>query len=594
MKRINGRQAEDRIIHKQFIKSEVSWSFSDISMSIGSMIDLFFISTYIGVNGVTALGLVSPLFLFIELIGTLVGNGARTKVNSLIGAGKLKESNRVFSDSLILSGTAAVIIGIIIALFSSGMANLLGARDPEIAQMTSQYIIGYLIGYPFCTLIRVLTPYLQIEGLYNLINTTALLTTVVDVIGDALVVFVFKGGMFEIALATAAGNIIPFLVGTIYYASRKDSASFRLSLKGFSPKLCLEMIKLGAPNGIARGSSAVSGMLVNNILASLNMPYLIAASSVFNQVSNFFRLSWLAPADAMLAFVGVFVGEEDKNSIKLTQRIALLHGLILCGIFTVFLFLCNEFVTGIFLRTSDPEAFRLASECIRISCLSLPFNVLIYLFIDQLIAVKKIKAANIYSCISKLSIVPITYIMIQFVGYTGAWTAKILNMVVLTLILVIWILLNKEGDTLSDKMLLLPRTFGVSPDDEISIIATTTKEIMHLSQIAILFAVEHGSDDERAKLYGLVTEELSIFLSEHGFKDDKEHSINARLVAKNEDLIIRMRDDCKILNLKNYYQMVSEGDDPTTKDIGLSIIFKASKEVQYTATFGTNNLIIRM
>ena len=131
-------------------------------------------------------------------------------------------------------------------------------------------------------------------------------------------------------------------------------------------------------------------------------------------------------------------------------------------------------------------------------------------------------------------------------------------------------------------------------EHEISIIATTTKEIMHLSQIAILFAVEHGSDDERAKLYGLVTEELSIFLSEHGFKDDKEHSINARLVAKNEDLIIRMRDDCKILNLKNYYQMVSEGDDPTTKDIGLSIIFKASKEVQYTATFGTNNLIIRM
>ena len=150
------------------------------------------------------------------------------------------------------------------------------------------------------------------------------------------------------------------------------------------------------------------------------------------------------------------------------------------------------------------------------------------------------------------------------------------------------------GKTFSDKMLLMPSDFGVTEEDEISVMATTTKEIMHLSQVAILFAVEHGSDEDRARLYGLVTEELSIFLSDHGFKDGKEHTINARLVAKNEDLIIRMRDDCKLLNLTDYYQLLSDKVDPNSGDIGLPIIFKASKEVKYTPTFGANNLIIRM
>lgn len=38
---------------------------------------------------------------------------------------------------------------------------------------------------------------------------------------------------------------------------------------------------------------------------------------------------------------------------------------------------------------------------------------------------------------------------------------------------------------------------------------------------------EPGADKKRAMTYGLITEELSVFLAEHGFKDGKEHHINA-------------------------------------------------------------------
>ena len=600
MKRINGKEEQNRIIHKLFLKSEVSWAFSDISKSIGPMVDLFFVSAFIGVNGVTVLGFVAPLFLFIELVGTMIANGARNKVSSMIGAGKLEESNRVFSDSLILTAGLTIVIGLIVGIFSSGLATLLGARDPEIAQMTSRYIIGFLFGYPFATLTRVLTPYLQIEGQYKRVNATALSTTIIDIVGDAIVVFVLKGGMLEIGLATAIGNIIPFFIGASYYMGKNKSASFSLKLKGFSPKLCLEMLKLGAPNGVTKGSCAIGGIVINNMLASLNMPYLVAATGVFNQIQNFLRASYLAPADTLLAFVPVFIGEEDKDSIKLSQKIAIVHSLIMTSIVAILLFFGNGIVANLFLKTDDPEAFRLASECIRICCFSIPLCTFFDNFNNYLMAVKKIRAANIFGFLCDFGVmVPVTYIMINLVGYRGAWIAKVLNLVIITLLIIIYILLNKEGDKFSDKMLLLPRDFGVTADDEISVVATTTKEIMHLSQIAILFAVEHEADEERARFYGLVTEELSIFLSEHGFKDGKPHSINARLVAKDEDLIIRMRDDCKLLNLREYYQMLSDNSGDTNggvakEALGLPIIFKASKEVQYTPTFGANNLIIRM
>ena len=57
---------------------------------------------------------------------------------------------------------------------------------------------------------------------------------------------------------------------------------------------------------------------------------------------------------------------------------------------------------------------------------------------------------------------------------------------------------------------------------------------------AVVFAMEHGAEKKRALTYGLITEELSVMLTEHGFSDGRSHHINARLVAKDEDLIVRI------------------------------------------------------
>lgn len=99
MKTHSGDIVENKIIHQLFLKSEISWGVSDFSKAIGPMIDMVFISSYIGVNGVTVLGFISPLTMFFEVIGSAVANGARNMVSSMIGAGKLDDANRVFSDS---------------------------------------------------------------------------------------------------------------------------------------------------------------------------------------------------------------------------------------------------------------------------------------------------------------------------------------------------------------------------------------------------------------------------------------------------------------------------------------------------------------
>ena len=581
------------LIKKLFRKSEAYYTVSDLSKAIGPIIDLMVVSLFIGPNAVTVLGYIAPLIMLFELIGTAISSGSRNEVSSLIGAGEVDEANRAFSGAVIMGGGLAVIIAILIYIFGSGVAFVLGARDPEISLMTRQYIYGYLIGFPFFTLTRILTPYLQMEGEYIRVSATSMLTTVIDVLGDLFIVFVLHGGMFGIGLATSLGYVIPFFVYATFFFGRKKRSIFKLTLKGVTPKLCINLFILGAPAGVVKASNSVGGILINNMLTSFKMAYLVAAYGIFSQIAVFVRSSWYAPADTLHAFAGIFIGEEDKYSLKKIQKISLIDGLIYTSIVTVMLFAFAPLLAGVFLKSNDPKALELGVECLRVACFSLPFNGIVYGFNNYLMAVKRIRFCNLYSFLIECGApVPITFLSLRILDYHGAWIAKVLTMSTLCLIAAIYIYMNKEGDTFSDKMLLLPRSFGILPEDEIAVTATSTEEIMDMSMVAIAFAMEHGADRSRARKFGLIVEELSCFMTEHGFDDGKSHNINMRLVSKDEDLIIRMRDDCKPFNLEEYFELI-RADRKTEEDISLVIIFKMAKDVKYISTFGANNLILK-
>lgn len=56
----------------------------------------------------------------------------------------------------------------------------------------------------------------------------------------------------------------------------------------------------------------------------------------------------------------------------------------------------------------------------------------------------------------------------------------------------------------------------------------------------------------------------------------------------------RIRDDCKSFNLPEQYAMRQVQEDDPTKNVGIRMVMKMSREVQYLSTMSTNNLIIRI
>ena len=129
---------------------------------------------------------------------------------------------------------------------------------------------------------------------------------------------------------------------------------------------------------------------------------------------------------------------------------------------------------------------------------------------------------------------------------------------------------------------------------EMEITADTQLEITGMSRIAGLFCTENNIDVSTANKLALCIEEIGTNIIEHGFKDKKTHAINIRMVVKDEEIILRIRDDCKAFNPIERYKMKTKNDNDPTKNIGIRMVMGMCNSVNYICTFNTNNLIMKI
>ena len=88
-------------------------------------------------------------------------------------------------------------------------------------------------------------------------------------------------------------------------------------------------------------------------------------------------------------------------------------------------------------------------------------------------------------------------------------------------------------------------------------------------------------------------EEMAGNIVEHGFnKDNKKHSVDTRVVYKDGDVVLRLRDDCKPFDPEQRQKIADPGDP--VKNIGIRMVFKISKKVEYQSLLGLNVLTIRI
>jgi anti-sigma regulatory factor (Ser/Thr protein kinase) len=143
------------------------------------------------------------------------------------------------------------------------------------------------------------------------------------------------------------------------------------------------------------------------------------------------------------------------------------------------------------------------------------------------------------------------------------------------------------------ELMVIPSKFGVRQEDRLDITVRSMEEVVCVSRQVQNFCREKGVDRRRSYLAALMVEEMAGNIVSHGFrKDDKKHSVDLRIAYKNQDLILRIKDDCIPFDPAERQKIVDPED--ITKNIGIRMVFSLAQDIQYQNILGMNALTIRL
>ena len=310
------------------------------------------------------------------------------------------------------------------------------------------------------------------------------------------------------------------------------------------------------------------------------------------------RIFWAIPT-GMIAVsrmqMSVSAGEEDSQTLTDVMRVMFRRFIPMMCLICAGIILCAVPLTRLFFHDPAEPVYWMTVHGLRILPLCMPFSIICMHFTCYgQISGKQLLVHLLSILDGVVCVAGFTALLIRALGIDSVYIANVLNGVVTTLTIIVYSWIRKKHFPRNmDDLMVVPDDFGATEDERMDLSITSIEEVVSISEKVQNFCLERGADERRSLLAGLAMEEMTGNIIEHGFtKDKKKHSVDIRVVHKNDDYILRIKDDCIPFDPSERLKMT--GGDDVTKNIGIRMVFKIARDVQYQNVLGLNVLTIRM
>ncbi|SET03289.1 MATE family efflux transporter [Paenibacillus sp. NFR01] len=396
------------------------------SMSvIYSILNAYFLGTLHNTAMLTALALTLPLFAAIMALGNLIGIGSGAFISRLLGEKRYEDVKHVSSFAFYSS----LILGLI--LVAAGLPLIhsivdgLGAT-PESFGFTKDYVTIMLIGSPFVVLFFTLENIVRSEGAAITSMVGMILSVVVNIILDALVIFVFHWGVIGVASATVVSNIAASIFFAFYMG--KKSQFLTISPKWFkaTKEILSNVFKIGVPVFIMSIFLGAMSLIFNHFLIAYG-DQAVAAYGISSRLLQFPEFILMGLCEGVVPLIA-FSFTANKLRMKHTISFTIKTIVGLAVAFGIVVYLISDHLIGLF--TNDPQLIQMGSYILHVTFLSLFITGMTSLFTGIFQATAQGTAAFVMSVIQGLTLIPVLYIANQTNGFHGVvWSLVIADAV---------------------------------------------------------------------------------------------------------------------------------------------------------------------
>lgn len=407
--------------------SKLIWDYSipsivgTVVMSVYNIVDRIFIGQGVGPLAISGLALTFPFMLLLMAFGMLIGAGASSRISITLGENNIARAEKILGNSMTLTFVISGVVSLLTYIFMGDMLRMFGGTSET---------IGYAEEY-----MRIIVPASLLSatsfGFNNIMRAsgfpakamkTMIIGAVVNVILDALFIFVFDWGIKGAAWAT----VISYTVTSIWVLHHFNlpESPIRFRRGNFKPQkdILMAIVSIGfSPFSMQIASSLVM-VLVNATLLKYGGDLAIGAYGIINSLLMVVIMFVLGLNQGTQPIVGYNYGAKNYDRVLGTLKISI----IISTVLTTAGFIFGQFFTELSVRlfTTDAELIKISSNALRIAVMAFPlvgFQVVTSNFFQS---IGKAKISIFLSLTRQfIFLIPAVLILPPLFGLNGAWWA---------------------------------------------------------------------------------------------------------------------------------------------------------------------------
>ena len=561
--------------------------------AVNGTVSGLFASNFVGEVAMSAVALYSPINQFVGAISMLLIGGATILCGKHLGRNDLEKVQHLFSLDIAISVTASIVFTVLILFVSVFDLSGFLTRDAAVRPILNRYLLGQAIGVIPFLLGNQLSAFLSLENQMRRTTIASLSLVISNILLNVLFVQLLHLEALGLALASSLSMWVFFAVEAQYFLS--PGAALHFIFRQLPWRESFEIVKIGIPGAATYVYQTLRILIVNHLVTvyvgSVGLSAFAASDAVL-------RMFWAIPV-GMLAvsrmLISISIGEEDRQTLTDVMRNMFFRFLpLMFAVVAVIISLSVPF-TRLFYRDPASPVYMMTVWGFRILPLCMPLSVICMHFTCYGQASNKQLLVHTLSILDGVvSVACFTALLIPRLGMNSVYIANVLNGVVTTVVIVLYSWLNNHHFPRNmEELMVIPQNFGVPKEDRLDLSITNMDAVVSISQQVQNFCLEKGLDSRRANLAGLSMEEMAGNVVDHGFqKDRKKHSVDVRVVYKDNGVILRIKDDCIPFNPEERLKL-TDPDDPT-KNIGIRLIYSIAEHIRYQNLLGLNVLTIRI
>ena len=412
-------------ISKLLLDMSIPAILSMLVAAIYNIVDRIFIGR-INPLGLTAIGITMPFQVVQMAFILLIGVGGSTLISIKYGEKKYDSAEKILYNSLVLIIISELIISLVCIIFMDPIFDLMGVSK-DVYGYAKDYIWIILIGG-----VPGLTGYCLNNSVRSLGHAKesmiiVMVSSILNIILDALFIFVFKWGVRGAAIATVISQTMVTVFVLYFFIKAEDiPIKFRKKNASFDLKAVWEIFQNGLPNFYMNLFGTIVSIILNRFIIDFGGDYHLASITIISSVSLFITMIIYGISQGAQPLIGYNFGANKYH--RIVETVKLSSGVIVAisSLFLIFI----EFYPKLFVYpyTSDTRLLDITGHNIRIYLLGITFVGIHSIATTYFQSIRRPKISSLLYILRYGGIlIPLLYIVPKIIGINGVYLSNALS-----------------------------------------------------------------------------------------------------------------------------------------------------------------------